>query len=100
MLKLHAWADHSLPNAHHVMHQRIPQDEEDIEELLWISITLGPQGVIRIGSTLASEADEGESGSMWMVGGFSSWWAAKWCVVAYVKKWLRSATGWRDVGLY
>jgi len=100
MLKLRAWADHSLPNARHVMHQRIPQDEEDIEELLRISITLGPQGVIRVGSTLASEDDGGESGNVWMVGGFSSWRAAKRCVAAYVKKWPRSATGWRDVGLY
>lgn len=100
MLKLRAWADHSLPNARHVMHQRVPQDEEDIEELLRISITLGPQGVIRVGSTFTPEADEGEGGTVWMVGGFSSWRAAKRCVAAYVKKWPRSATGWRDVGLY
>ncbi|KIM36707.1 hypothetical protein M413DRAFT_449042 [Hebeloma cylindrosporum] len=100
MLKLRAWADHSLPKAPHVMHQRIPQDEEDIQELLRISITLGPKGVIRVGSSVTSAGDEGDSGNVWMVGGFSSWRAAKRCVAAYVKKWPRSATGWRDVGLY
>jgi hypothetical protein len=98
MLKLRAWADHSLPNAPHVMHQRIPQDEEDIEELLRISITLGSRGVIRAGSTFAAEGDAGDNESAWMLGGFSSWREAKRCVVVYVKKWPRSATGWRDVG--
>ena len=94
MLKLRAWADHSPPNAPHVMHQRIPQDEEDIEELLRISITLGSNGVIRVGYT------EGDEGERWILGGFSSWRAAKRCVAGYIKKWPRSATGWRDVGFY
>jgi hypothetical protein len=98
MLKLRAWADHSLPNATHVMHQKIPQDEEDIEELLRISITLGSQGVIRVGSAFSVKSDGSESENAWTLGGFSSWWEAKRCVMVYVKKWPRSATGWRDVG--
>jgi len=98
MLKLRAWADHSLPNATHVMHQRIPQDEEDIEELLRISITLGSRGVIHVGSVFAAEDDASRSENAWILGGFSSWREAKRCVMIYVKKWPRSATGWRDVG--
>jgi hypothetical protein len=40
MLKLRAWADHSLPSANERMHERIPQDEDDIQETLRISVSV------------------------------------------------------------
>ncbi|KAF8970335.1 hypothetical protein BDZ97DRAFT_1652612 [Flammula alnicola] len=89
MLKLRAWADHSLPTASKVMHDRIPQDEDDIEELLRIGITLGSKGVVRIGP-------EGDA-DRWILGALQLERCER-AVADYVKKWPRTADGWRDAG--
>ena len=38
MLKLRAWVDHSLPSANEVKHGKIPQDEDDIQEILRVGM--------------------------------------------------------------
>ncbi|KDR76536.1 hypothetical protein GALMADRAFT_246924 [Galerina marginata CBS 339.88] len=94
LLKLRAWSDHSLLTANAKLHERIPQDEEDIDELLRIGLNLGPQGVVRIGTG----QNDGEESAKWMLGGFATWRDARRTVASYIRKWPRSATGWTAAG--
>jgi len=97
MLQLRSWADHSLSSATDIMNARIPQDEEDIEELLRIGMLLGSEGVVRRpGSTGVMES--GGSEDIWILGGFASWKDARKCVRDYVKKWPQTVDAWRGVG--
>jgi len=62
MLKLRAWADRSLPSANKRVHERIFQDEVDIQEILQISVLRG-----NCGTLVANENDE----EGWLLGGFA-----------------------------
>ncbi len=68
------------------MHERIPQDEDDIQEMLRISGNCG---------TLVATENDDEG---WLLGGFSNRKEAERYVRKFVKKWPQTAHSWRVVG--
>jgi hypothetical protein len=91
MLKLRAWADHSRRCASEVQHARIPQDEDDICEMLRVGTRGGALGGVR-GRSL--------KGGEWVLGGFASWGEAEGCIRRFVRKWPGTAGSWVNLGYY
>ncbi|KAF9527666.1 hypothetical protein CPB83DRAFT_855815 [Crepidotus variabilis] len=89
LLKLRAWEDHSLPNARDIMRDRVPQDEDDIEELLCLASTGNKSTLLR---------QPAKRGKYWSLGGFQSPNEAERCIRKYVEKWPRSVKRWRAIG--
>ena len=92
MLKLRAWVDHLHPSANEVKHGKIPQYEDDVQELLEIGMRDGKLDCIN--HHCLPEDD------LWILGGFSSWREAEQYVGKFMKKWPRTVNGWRALGFF
>jgi len=89
MLKLRAWLDHSLPSANEIKHGKIPQDEDDIQEILRVGMQ---------DRNMSCSVQHMDDGDTWNLGGFASWRDAERSVRKFVRKWPETANGWRAVG--
>ncbi|KAF8156594.1 hypothetical protein B0H34DRAFT_798013 [Crassisporium funariophilum] len=99
LLKLRAWAEHTRSDAPDHLSARVPDEEGDVEELLRVGVGLGRGGVVfGMEPTVGVGWHEGWGDGGWRMGGCGSWEEARRCVRRYVRKWPRSAGGWRDVG--
>ena len=90
MLKLQAWVDHSQPFAKENMHAKVPQDEDDIHEILRV-------GILKWNLSVVCHRGISDQGC-WALGGFANWDEAAQSVRKFVRKWPRTAPSWHAVG--